>query len=527
MNDQNSGIFAAAEIGNAIDKASYDSAIETLRVDLLNLQFDLKDKDFSLIILLAGDDRPGAIAAARVLHDWMDERHIRTNVMFDDDGENGDKRPVLYRYWARLPMNGSIGLFLGGWPTWAVRTALVRDWERLELDGVLDHMERFEQELALDGTLLLKFWFHLPKEQHLKRLKDAENNPDRYWHFEQRDWDILESYDKGLGLVEHMIRRTNSPHAPWTIVESSDERYRNLTMATQIARMLQARLEQKPVVAAQDRTSMGALPGQNLLEQIDLSLTVTEGEYPERFRQLQARLNELARAVDFAGIASVVVFEGVDAAGKGGTIRRVSAAIPIQNVRVIPIAAPSEEERSHHYLWRFWRRLPAGGDMVIFDRSWYGRVLVERVEGFATAEQWGRAYEELNDFEALLDQSGMPVVKFWLQIDQEEQLRRFEARAKTPYKKYKLTDDDFRNREKWTQYQEAAHDMLARTSTSYAPWHTLPANDKKYARLRALEIVGDRLEAQLVANLGKNWRKQIPQGPAKQAKKARKTKKKG
>jgi polyphosphate kinase 2 (PPK2 family) len=255
----------------------------------------------------------------------------------------------------------------------------------------------------------------------------------------------------------------------------------------------------------------------NLLNQIDLNASVSSDEYSTQISQLQGRLNELARAASSAGIASVIAFEGVDAAGKGGTIRRIATAIPITNIKIVPIAAPTEEERARHYLWRFWRHLPAKGDMVIFDRSWYGRVLVERVEGFATAEQWGRAYEEINDFESMLDQSGIPVIKFWLQIDQAEQERRFEARAQTPYKKYKLTDEDLRNREKWDQYQQAANDMLAKTSTSAAPWYMLAAVDKRHARLKALQIVCERLESRLLSTLGEDWRKSLLQAPGKPA----------
>jgi polyphosphate kinase 2 (PPK2 family) len=242
---------------------------------------------------------------------------------------------------------------------------------------------------------------------------------------------------------------------------------------------------------------------------------------------LQGRLNELAHAASFAGIASVIVLEGVDAAGKGGTIRRIASAIPITNIRVIPVGAPTEEERARHYLWRFWRQIPARGNMVIFDRSWYGRVLVERVEGFATTEQWHRAYEELNDFESMLEQSGIPVIKFWLQIDQDEQQRRFAARAQTPYKKYKLTEEDLRNRSKWDLYQQAANDMLAKTSTSLAPWYVLSSMDKRHARLKALGIVCDRLEARVLAVLGKNWRKHLFQAPGKASRKTGKNGKNG
>jgi len=303
--------------------------------------------------------------------------------------------------------------------------------------------------------------------------------------------------------------------------------FRNLSLGQQLAAAMKARIAAATEPVADPVAAPAQLPnGVNLLSQIDLSAAVAGQDYSKRLLELQSRLNELSRATSLAEIASVMVFEGVDAAGKGGTIRRITTAIPIQNVRVVPIAAPSEEERLRHYLWRFWRHVPGAGDITIFDRSWYGRVLVERVERFASADAWGRAYEEINDFESMLDQSGIPVIKFWLQIDKEEQLRRFEARAKTAYKKYKLTDEDYRNREKWDLYQQAAHDMIAKTNTSVAPWHLLASNDKKHARLEALQVVCERLESQLISKLGADWREKVPHGPVQKAKKAKKARKK-
>ena len=502
-----SGIFAAAEIGNVVSKEDYEAALEDLRVELLNLQYDLRQANFSVIILLAGDDRPGAIATARTLHEWIDMRYVTTSVMFDEPRPEEAQRPVMWRYWMNMPQAGRMGLFLGGWPVQVVRMARDSHLSALEFEGIADHAERFERELALDGVLLLKFWMHLPKGEHERRLADAAEHPEKHWQFENRDWDVLREYDKSLMLVERLIRRTNTPLAPWSIIESTNARFRNLAVGRQIVSALKARLENPPPQISPAHLQLETGMGQNLLDQLDMTATADPDSYSSDLAALQARLNELARAASEAEVASVIVFEGVDAAGKGGTIRRITAAIPIQQFRVVPIAAPTEEERAHHYMWRFWRQLPRKGEIRLFDRSWYGRVLVERVEGFASEAEWGRAYEELNDFEALLDQGGLPVIKFWLQIDAEEQLKRFEARGQTPYKKYKLTDEDYRNREKWDLYQQAAHDMVARTNTSYAPWYVISANDKKHARLTALEVVCDRLEARLVETVGEDWRK--------------------
>ncbi len=497
MNSHNTGLFAAAEVGNTIDKEEYEEAVTTLRVELLNLQFDLQEADFSLIVVLAGDDRPGCAGTVRTLHEWMDARYIDTHVLYARETAEEADRPVLWHYWRRLPPHGRAGLYLGAWPAFVVQRAMAEKWSELEIDGALDHIERFEHELALDGTLLLKFWLHIPESELKKRLKGAKKESKKHWRFEERDWEILDNFDEFLRVVERTIRRTNNPDTGWHIIESTDQRYGNLTVGRHIAEALKNRLESGPPVPPATATSVPSSTGQNVLDQIDLTAIVPAEDYKKELAKLQARLNGLSRSLVDAGIACVMVFEGVDAAGKGGAIRRLTAAMPIQSVRVVPIAAPSDEELARHYLWRFWREIPAAGKIVIFDRSWYGRVLVERVEGFAEENEWQRAYEEINDFESILDQAGIPVIKFWLQIDADEQLQRFESRAETPYKKYKLTDEDFRNREKWDLYQQATHDMITRTSTSYAPWYLVAANDKRHARLTVLRTVCKRLEEKL------------------------------
>lgn len=497
MKSENTGLFSVAEAGNKLGKQEYEDAVASLRVELLNLQFDLQDADFSMIVVLAGDDRPGCADTVRTLHEWMDARYIDTYILYAHETEADAERPILWHYWRRLPPRGRTGLFLGAWPAFVVQRSIAENWSELETDGALDHIERFEHELTVDGTLLLKFWLHIPESELGRRLKEAKKDSSDHWWIEDRDWEIHDNYDAFLRVSEQTVRRTNTPEAAWSIVESTDRRYRNLTVGQQIAEALRNCIEAGP---QSHRTTASALPtaqGQNIIDRIDLSATVPVEAYKKELKKLQSRLNGLSRSLVDAGDACVLVFEGVDAAGKGGAIRRLTAAMPIQSVRVIPIAAPSDEELARHYLWRFWRHVPAAGKIVIFDRSWYGRVLVERVEGFAPDYAWQRAYEEINDFESILHESGIPVIKFWLQIDADEQLRRFESRAETPYKKYKLTDEDFRNREKWDLYQEATHDMITRTSTRYAPWNLVAANDKRHARLSVLRIVCERLEEHL------------------------------
>ncbi len=240
------GLFHAAETGSSLEKEEFEQQLERLRVELLNLQYDLKSADFSVILLVVGDDRPGCVHLLHALHEWMDARYMETHVLFAEGSDEEQARPWCYRYWRRLPPDGRIGLFLGAWPAQVLQMAVDEDWDQLELDGALDHVERLERELALDGSLVLKFWLHLPKQVLEKRLARAEKDPQRHWRIEERDWEILENYDEGMPLLEQVVRRTNTTISPWQIVESTDHRYRNLTVAKQVAAALRNRLESGP-----------------------------------------------------------------------------------------------------------------------------------------------------------------------------------------------------------------------------------------------------------------------------------------
>jgi polyphosphate:AMP phosphotransferase len=494
-----SGLFADAEVGHRVEKQDYEAQVEKLRVELLNLQYDLRQADFPVLLVVVGDDRPGCVDLVHTLHEWMDARYIGTHVLLRDELDPEEReRPPFWRYWRRLPPKGRIGLFLGAWPAEVVDAALREEWSELEYDGVLDHVERFERELAEDGALVLKFWLHLPKKVLAKRLAKARKKRGAHWQLEERDWRILDVYDEGLRRVERLLRRTDSSLSPWSVVESTDHRFRNLSVGTALAAALGSRLVAGPPAAAPSvAAETPPVDGRRVLDRVDLSATLDEESYERELDALQSRLNELTREARARGVTCLIAFEGWDAAGKGGCIRRLTRAMPVGNYQLVPIAAPTEEERAHHWLWRFWRHLPRAGRTLIYDRSWYGRVLVERVEGFAREDQWRRAYAEINDFEAQVQEHGIPVLKFWLEIDAEEQLRRFEARAKTPYKKYKLTDEDLRNREKRPLYEAAVHDMVVETSTSYAPWTLVAANDKRHARIEVLRNVCERLAERL------------------------------
>jgi polyphosphate:AMP phosphotransferase len=340
---------------------------------------------------------------------------------------------------------------------------------------------------------------HLSKKAQRKRFEHLESDPATAWRVNKQDWKNHARYDRFREISERSLRETNTAEAPWTVVEATDARYRNLTVGRTLLDAVTLRLERGKRAVPLRAAPPPAAPidARNVVEELDLSKSVSEARYKKKLPLLQGRLNALARAKPFRDMAVIALFEGNDAAGKGGAIRRVTAALDARSYDVAPIAAPTEEERAQPYLWRFWRHVPRKGHVTIFDRSWYGRVLVERVEGLAAEPDWMRGYREIVDFEESLARFGIVVVKFWFAVSKEEQLARFRAREKSPFKRFKITREDWRNRKKWAAYERAVCDMVDRTSTDLAPWHLIEANDKKWARLKVLEILGQSIERAL------------------------------
>jgi len=344
--------------------------------------------------------------------------------------------------------------------------------------------------------LVLKFWLHLSKDKHKTRLKALEKDPKTRWRVTPRDWRNFKIYDRFHSVAESVLRRSSTSEAPWTIIDGSDPYYRYLAVGKAVLQAIRARLDagqtRNPHVTAPP--VMPRIDTLTVLKNLDLSLSLGKANYESHLEKHQARLNLLTRDKKYKNISVVTVFEGNDAAGKGGSIRRITGAIDARIYHVIPVAAPTEEERAQPYLWRFWRHVPRRGRMAIFDRSWYGRVLVERIEGFCSQADWMRAYSEINDFEEQLIRNKSVIVKYWLAIGQEEQLKRFKDREKTGFKRFKITEDDWRNREKGLQYEIAVCDMIDRTSTEIAPWTLVEANNKYYARIKVLKTLCDAIE---------------------------------
>jgi len=494
-------MFETAEIGHKIDKAKYREAVPGLRAALLEAQVDLfENKKIPVVVLISGQDGAGKGETINVLYEWMDPRFL-TTMAFTEPTDEERERPDMWRYWRSLPPKGRVGIFAGSWYSDPIRERIQGDISLKELDARADQINRFEAMLVNEGALVLKFWFHLTKNGQEQRLKALESDPLTAWRVTQWNWDRLKTYDQLQDVAGHLLRLTNTAWAPWVVVEGTDDRYRSLTVGQVLLAAMRERLSTPPKPQLLEAPMVRVdTDGRNVLSELNLEVALDEKRYKKELAQYQGRLAELMRDPRFKGRSLVCAFEGADAAGKGGAIRRIGAAMDARQYQVIPVAAPTEEERAQPHLWRFWRHLPRKGRVAIFDRTWYGRVLVERVEGFCSQADWLRAYTEINDFEHEMVDAGIIVVKFWLQISQEEQLRRFKEREEIEFKRFKITQEDWRNREKWGAYQQAICDMVERTSTGNAPWIMVEANDKNYARVKILRSLCERLERALGSN---------------------------
>jgi polyphosphate:AMP phosphotransferase len=490
-------MFESAELGHSIDKATFEAAVPALREALLEAQYDLQQQGrFALLILISGIEGAGKGETVKLLNEWMDPRLIQVST-FDQQSDEELARPPAWRYWRQLPAKGRIGIFFGNWYSQMIQGRVHGRLKKAALDQAIDGALSLEQMLCDEGTLIFKFWFHLSKVQMKDRLKALQDDPLHSWRLSPLDWRQSKTYDKFVRVGERVLRRTNRDYAPWYVVEGVDEYYRSLTVGRILLEGLQAALKAKDRPLAQPHAAplTASLDERGLLDSLDMNQSLAKAEYQQQLASEQARFAGLMRDKRMRRHALVAVFEGNDAAGKGGAIRRVAAALDPRQYRIVPVASPTEEERAQPYLWRFWRHIPARGSFTVFDRSWYGRVLVERVEGFCSAADWMRAYDEINDFEEQLTDAGVVLVKFWLAIDQDTQLQRFKQREAIPFKRFKITEDDWRNREKWPLYRDAVGDMVDRTSSEIAPWTLVEANDKRYARVKVLRTLNAALEA--------------------------------
>jgi len=488
-------MLKAVELGRSLSKEQYDAVLPGLRAALLAAQARLRSAGFSVVVLVNGADGSGKSETVNALHEWFDARFL-VSQSYAEPTEEERAHPEYWRYWLWLPPAGRIGVFSGSWYTEPILQRVYGKLSDAELAERTTRINSFERTLSDGGTLFVKLWFHIAKKAQRRRLKELEADKTTRYRVRSSDWKNHERYASFIKVTETVMSHTSTGFAPWHVVDGQDARYRNVTAARLVLDAMQSRLAQQASQAQPQKAAR--LPQiddpDTLLDRLDLTQSLSKQEADAQVSRWQARLNLLVRKLQKRKKSAILVFEGPDAAGKGGAIRRITWALDARSYRLIPIAAPTDEERAHHYLWRFWRYLPRRGRVTVFDRSWYGRVLVERVEGFASEADWRRAYEEINEFERELTQNSVILIKFWLHISGEEQLRRFEQRRQDPTKRYKLTDEDYRNRQQANQYEAAAAEMIERCSPPNAPFTLVEANDKHFARVKVLRAVCEQLE---------------------------------
>lgn len=483
-----------------LDKEIYQSQIEDLMRQLRSLQKACWDKKLPVIVVLEGWAAAGKGALVKKIVNYMDPRGFAVHPIFPPTEEER-QYPFLWRFWQKLPPNGSLAFFYHSWYTHVLEDRLFDRVDDAQVPLLMRDINAFERQLVEDGAAIAKFWIHLSRKELKSRLKKYAADELDSWRVRREDWQQEKHYKQYSALAEEMLVYTSTGSAPWTLVEGNCQRWARVKVLSQLVATITQALDrlqiphpQMPKLQPQEQL----LPTEpDFLARVDLTLKLDKEEYKERLRSAQVELRKLQLKIFLAKIPVLMLFEGWDAAGKGGAIKRLTDVLDPRSYKVNTFAAPTDEEKKYHYLWRFWRRLPGGGAIGIFDRSWYGRVLVERIEGFAREDEWRRAYQEIDEFEAQLTNAGYVLVKFWLHISPEEQLQRFEERRNNPFKLYKLTDEDWRNRDKWNSYAVAINQAIARTSTPAAPWTIVAGDNKYYARVKVIETAIEAIKAEL------------------------------
>ncbi len=490
-------MFETLEIGRKVKRKDFNRQVLELRQKLLDLQFELEGRDFPVFIIVSGVEGAGKGSVVHRLNEWMDPRLIETNAFWDMSDEE-ESRPFHWRFWRVLPANGRIGIFFGSWYTRPILHCASEKISDAEFTVEMQRIVEYERMFTDDGALIIKLWFHLAPDIASERVRLDRLRELTEIDIPEDNVEFFQTYERLKLVSERAIRATDTGHSPWHLVEATDSNYRDLTAAQIVEQCLRARLDNahknhnnSPPI------SLGENGQPTILDTVDKDAALTSEEYKDQLEHYQSELENLAWEARNQKLPCVAVFEGWDAAGKGSAIRRVTQAVDPRLYHLFQFAAPTDEEAAHHYLWRFWRQLGRDGKFTFFDRSWYGRVLVERVEGFAHESEWQRSYGEINRFEEQITEHGTVLLKFFVHISKKEQLARFKLREETPHKQYKITDEDWRNREKWHDYELAVHDMVSHTSTVAAPWTLVAGNDKRYARIQILKTFCEKLSEAL------------------------------
>lgn len=460
-------------------------------------QMKLKEKRLPVLVLIEGWGAAGKGSAIGQIIKNIDPRFFKVFSMPSTPTEEERRRPFLYRFFEKIPEAGKFTFLDSGWMDQIMKERLDGKLDDKAYAQRVDSVKRFERGLTDNGYLVLKFFFHISKKEQESRIDALLSEKDTAWRVSEGDLWQNRHYDKCLEAFDRYLDDTNTPSAPWYIVNSKSKKFAELQVMETLCMGIETALHNESLAVP---LLQNAFPLIKIPKLRDVPLegkTLDEEEYKKELKELQQKLGQLHNRLYRKRVPVIIAYEGWDAAGKGGNIKRLTGALDPRGFEVHPIASPEPHEKARHYLWRFWTRLPKDGHIAIFDRTWYGRVMVERLEGFCSENDWQRAYYEMNEFEQELHNWGAVILKFWVQIDKDTQLARFTERQNTPSKQWKITDEDWRNREKWDLYEQAVDEMLQKTSTTYAPWHILESVDKKYARIKALHIVIDALEKAL------------------------------
>lgn len=472
--------------------------ISQLSERLGKLQLQVQKDKLPVLVLVEGWGTAGKGSRIASMIRSLDPRFFEVISVSSPSAEELAK-PFLYRHMKNIPESGKFIFLDSGWMDESIRAMQSGELSEEEYAHRLEDIRIFERQLCDNGYLLVKLFLHISKKEQDKRINDLLSHADTRWRISEHDLQQNRQYEQNINDFDEYLQATHLPYAPWQVIDSSHRKQSDIDCLTALCSCIEAALEQKQAgipLGAQENSAQKSFPliKMPLLDEVALNQEMSRKEYKKQLKFYQKKLRKLHNQIYRWKIPVILAYEGWDAAGKGGNIKRITSALDPRGYKVIPVAAPKPYELARHYLWRFWQNLPKKGHIVIFDRTWYGRVMVERLEGFCTESDWKRAYTEMNEFEQQLTDWGAIVLKFWIQIDKDTQLKRFEERQNTPEKQWKITDEDWRNREKWDEYEQAVNEMLQKTSTSYAPWHIIESNCKYYARIKALRILTETLE---------------------------------
>ncbi len=486
-------------LDSRLGKEEYSEIIKPLKKKISALGQTLKNAKIPVIIIFEGWGASGKGSFISDIIENLDPRNFKVHSI--DAATDTEKRmPALWRFWKRIPCQGQIALFDRSWYYDVSVGKIDNNRDDESADEYIDNIRIFERQLTDNGYLIIKLFLHISKEEQAKRFTKLKEDPATAWRVTDRDIRRYRKYEAHFEAFDNMLTQTDTLYAPWTVVEANDRKFARVKIFNTIISRVENAINQKNLPA--DTCTDIPAPLYKLADapklcEYSLDKSIDPKEYKSILKEEQERLRTLHNIIYQRKIPIIIVYEGWDAAGKGGNIKRITQALDPRGFEVVPISAPTASELSYHYMWRFWNNLPKTGHIQIFDRSWYGRVMVERIENFTPPSLWRIAYNEICEFEKYLSDWGAIIVKFWIHIDKDEQLRRFTERQNVPEKNWKITDEDWRNREKWDEYEKCCNDMMKYTSTEYAPWTVIESNDKKYARIKAIRTLISAIEQRL------------------------------